>query len=407
MGSFIKTALTLLLAIASSSNAEESTIIRSARSGAWTDKATWEGGHVPYAGDNVQIRTNHEVIYDTDSDAAIHAIHIAGTLRFAPDKDTRLCVGLIRIEAGEEWKDGTAVCSGQPEPPDLTLPRPKLEIGHPEHPVEAGHQALVRLVYFEGDDPECLPAIICAGGQMDLHGTRLTHSWVTLAEPATPDGTRLYPAESVEGWRAGDHVVVTGQGTSEEAVLAASGPEPAAARGKKRTLLQLDHRLTLQQAAVVANLSRNVMIESATPDAVRGHTMYQRYSSGSISHAEFRHLGKKDVPGRSPIHFYLTASTMFHGFVQGASIWDSDNRWITLTGARDMVIRDCVGYRGSGQGFHLASGIEVGNWLDRNFALHARPPVPQGHWWAASLNRFTRNFAVECAQQGFRPGVER
>ncbi len=406
MGSFIKTALALLVAIPSFASAEESALIRSARSGAWTDKATWEGGHVPYAGDKVQIRTGHEVVYDTDSDAAIHAIHIAGTLRFAPDKDTRLCVGLIRIEAGEEWKDGAAACHGQPARPDPRLRPPKLEIGSPERTIEAGHQALVRLVYFEGDDPTCLPAIICAGGQMDLHGARLARCWVTLAQGTASDQALLYPTDSVEGWRAGDHVVIAGNQTSEEAVLAASGSEPAVPRGKKRTVLQLDHRLTLPQAAVVANLSRNVIIESATPNDVRGHTMYQRYSNGSITHAEFRNLGKKGVPGRSPIHFYLTGDT-FHSFVQGASIHDSDNRWITLTGARDLIIWDCVGYRSSGQGFHLASGIEGGNWLDRNFALQATPRDPQGHWWATSANLFTRNFAAECAQQGFRPEVER
>ena len=50
----------------------------------------------------------------------------------------------------------------------------------------------------------------------------------------------------------------------------------------------------------VANLSRNVVIESADPDGVRGHTMYHRNSTGGISYAEFRHLGKEGVPRQVP-----------------------------------------------------------------------------------------------------------
>ena len=52
------------------------------------------------------------------------------------------------------------------------------------------------------------------------------------------------------------------------------------------------------------------MIESADPDGVRGHTMYHRHSTGSISYAEFRHLGKQGVLGNYPIHFHLVRDGM-------------------------------------------------------------------------------------------------
>src|SRR5207248_11449502 len=77
----------------------------------------------------------------------------------------------------------------------------------------------------------------------------------------------------------------------------------------------------------VANLSRNVVVESADPDGVRGHTMYHRNSQGSIGYAEFRHLGKEGVLGRYSIHFHLVRDTMRGASVIGASIWDSGNRW--------------------------------------------------------------------------------
>src|SRR6185369_12701790 len=121
----------------------------------------------------------------------------------------------------------------------------------------------------------------------------------------------------------------------------------------------------------VANLSRNVIVESADPAGERGHTMYHRHSAGSISYAEFRHLGKEGVLGRYAIHFHLCGDTMRGSSVVGASIWDSDNRWLTIHGTNYLVVRDCVGYRSKGHGFFLEDGTEVLNVFDRNLALQA------------------------------------
>src|SRR5262245_46631594 len=68
-------------------------LIRSAKSGAWSAPATWEGGKVPAAGARVQIQEGHTVTYDLKSDAVIRSIHVAGILAFARDRDTQLQVG--------------------------------------------------------------------------------------------------------------------------------------------------------------------------------------------------------------------------------------------------------------------------------------------------------------------------
>ena len=85
--------------------------------------------------------------------------------------------------------------------------------------------------------------------------------------------------------------------------------------------------------------------------------------------------------------------------VVGASIWDSDNRWLTIHGTNYLVVRDCVGYQSVGHGFFLEDGTEVYNVLDRNLAVGAaprqaaaqagaavRPNDGAGFWWANSLN---------------------
>src|SRR5438128_10254050 len=75
-------------------------VLRSNQSGPWSNPGTWQGGKVPGAGDRVLIREGHRVVYDVSSDQVLRVIHISGTLTFAPDRDTRLDVGLLRVQAG-------------------------------------------------------------------------------------------------------------------------------------------------------------------------------------------------------------------------------------------------------------------------------------------------------------------
>jgi hypothetical protein len=71
--------------------------------------------------------------------------------------------------------------------------------------------------------------------------------------------------------------------------------------------LLFDHICDGPYRADVANLSRSVIIESADPDEARGHTMHHHGSAGSISDAEFRHLAKRGVPGRTASIFIKCA----------------------------------------------------------------------------------------------------
>src|SRR6476620_1461376 len=85
-------------------------LIRSAASGPWSAPTTWQGGKVPGAGSRVQVRTGHTVTYDVSSDQVIRLIHGAGTLRFDPSRDTRLDVGLIKIQSGDDSSENGFDC---------------------------------------------------------------------------------------------------------------------------------------------------------------------------------------------------------------------------------------------------------------------------------------------------------
>src|SRR5262245_3713152 len=73
-------------------------VTKSAQSGNWSAAATWQGGKVPAAGARVLILPGHKITYDVAADDVVRAINIAGALSFSRDKDTRLNVGLIKIE---------------------------------------------------------------------------------------------------------------------------------------------------------------------------------------------------------------------------------------------------------------------------------------------------------------------
>jgi hypothetical protein len=400
---------------------------RTARSGAWSEPATWEGGKIPAASSRVLIREGHRVLYDVQATEPIRSLTISGTLSFTRARDTRLDVGLLRIQAGEDCMEEGFACDAHAGPPDPARPRAALEVGTPEQPIPAGRTALIRLVPVEGLDRQSCPAIVCCGGRMDFHGAPLSRTWVKLGATARKGDSAVTLSEPVSGWKVGDRVIVTMTGIAPSSGYSHPGPDPKGTTTEERSIRAIDGtRLTLSAPLAhehlgaglyrgeVANLSRNVVVESAD-QRLRGHTMYHRGSAGAISYAEFRHLGKEGVLGRYPTHFHLVGDSMRGSFVIGASIWGSGNRWLAIHGTNYLVVRDNVGYRSKGHGFFLEDGTEVYNVLDRNLAVGARPaaPLPKqalafdhndgaGFWWANSLNTFTRNVAVENGLYGFR-----
>jgi hypothetical protein len=404
--------------------------VRSARSGVWSDPKTWQDGKVPTVGARVQVRPGHSVTYDVADGPAIRFIHVAGTLSFARNKSTRLEVGLIVIQPGEEPASENGFdCDGHAPEIGAGQARPALEIGTPQQPLPDKVTATIRLKYFDGQDKESCPAIVCCGGRMDLHGAPLNLTWLKLGADAKSGTRSVVVADKVAGWKAGDRVLVTASGPHTEGGTRRPGAKNRvevrtevcflkAIDGTTLTLdepLQYDHRGSGEYRAAAANLSRNVVIESADPDGLRGHTMYHRGSAGAISYAEFRHLGKENVLGRYAIHYHLCGDSMRGSYVVGASIWDSRNRWITIHGTNYLLVRDCIGYQSVGHGFFLEDGTEVYNILDHNLAVQAyrgkRLPkqlLPfdanegAGFWWANSLNTFTRNSTCENDRYGYR-----
>lgn len=401
--------------------------LRSVRDGAWSDPRTWEPARVPAGGDRVLISRGTRVAYDVQSPEVIRLVQVVGTLAFARNRDTELNVGLLTIRHTDVGSEQGFACEFEgaeagPQTPDELWP--SLLVGTPDQPIPAEHVARIRLHHLEGLDPNDAPAIACCSGRMEIHGSPLNRTWVKLAADAQPGETQVTLSEEVSGWRVGDEVLVTAWHRAEGQGSFRRNKQPqterrriAALSGRTVTLdapLEFEHRGSGEFRAEIANLSRNVIIESAAPEGVRGHTVYHAHSRGGISYARFAHLGKEGVLGRYPIHYHLVGTTMRGSSVQGVAVVDSHNRWVTIHGTQYLVVRDCIGYRSVGHGYFLEDATEVYNLLDRNLAVQAYSGkrLPQqvlpfdpndgaGFWWSNGRNTFTRNVSTENDEYGY------
>jgi hypothetical protein len=409
-----------LICSALSQASELADVIRSVKSGNWSAGDTWSGGKVPAAGARVHVLAGHSVTYDVASPEIIRAVNIAGKLSFSREKNTLLNVGLIKIEASESFSEDGFDCTVDLEDKKHQHDASKstLEVGSQLAPIPNGKTAIIRLHAVEGMDVKSCPAIVCCAGRMDFHGTPMSRTWVKLGATVQQGDTAVTLHEPVTGWQIGDRILITPTDvngkhedmTETRVITLIEGNTIRFAEGLERK-----HLGEAEFRAEVANLSRNVVVESADPAGARGHTMYHHNSAGGISYAEFRHLGKKDTLGRYSLHFHLCGNSMRGSSVVGASIWGSHNRWLTIHGTNYLLVRDCVGYGSIGHGFFLEDGTEVFNVLDRNLAVGAvsgkrlpKQVLPFDHnqgagfWWTNSLNTFTRNVAASNDLYGFR-----
>ena len=410
--------LTVLVALAFGVLSAESFTLESKADGAWSDAGTWQPERQPKAGDKVRIRSGHTVVFNSKSSHLIPLLHVEGSLVFTRDRDTELNVAVLKVGGGKEKHSGVADVHGHKMAPISA----RLEVGTPEKPIPAGVTARILLHYIDGLDKTEAPLLTCRpGGRMDFHGAPMSRTWLDLGADANPGDTSLTLTETVSGWRVGDEIIITGDardGVTDEEFTT----EERRIKKIDGTQITLDRALENAHAGAgkkyrceVANLSRNVIVESADPKGVRGHTMHHRHSAGSISYARFAHLGKENVLGRYPIHFHLCRDSLRGESVVGVAIVDSHNRWVTVHNTQYMVVRDCVGYGSVGHGFFLEDGTEVYNVLDRNLgvqsyngkrlpdqALPFDPNDGGAFWWANGRNTFTRNTACENHRYGFR-----
>ena len=213
-------------------------IFRSTRSGAWSAPVTWEGVRFPTEGSSSPDPGGSHGDLRSGFQPAIRFIHVAGILTFAPDRNTRLDVGLLRIEAGENASEDGFDCDAHAQ-----------DVGPGHAPGRLSWLARQK-AHRRGMQRHYPARLVRGPGSPELPGHRLLRR--PHGDARRPDESYLgqsrgrrpraaiascRSAEAVAGWRVGDHVILTAtqthdngrqQGTLRPGV---TGGEPSRKKG--------------------------------------------------------------------------------------------------------------------------------------------------------------------------------
>jgi len=352
--------------------------ITGTKSGLWSDQSTWDKG-VPAAGSKVLIPEGVTVTYDQASSAVLGTITVQGTLAFSTKVSTLLTSSNITVDVGGLLQVGTVA---SPLPPSVTA-------------------TLQLAALREGG------SVIMVMGDLELHGSPLTPTWTRLASTAQAGAISL-TLETAPSWKPGDHIVVAStslrpQESEENFVASVSGNTVTL-----QTPLKYEHDGTAPTQAEVADLTRNIVVTSANPSFHAQGPMFLAGAKGGISYAEFSHLGAQGIVGQYPIHFHHVQETMLGTIVNGISVWDSHNRFVTIHNTDGITVENSVGYKSIGHGFFLEDGTEENNTLANDLAILTMPGKIRpddgraaGFWVQNPENNLTRDVAVSAAGSGF------
>lgn len=373
--------------------------------GDWESGTTWAGGVAPSqtgsAKVDVFIPEGRSVEITSELASPVETVNVEGTLSLAPDQDTRLDVNSMRVGSNG-----------------------RLAIGSSDQRVNATNTAEI---VFDGstsvseiaNDPNRLGKglVVNPGGEIELHGADKTPFVAVTNASGNASGVSSLAAGSgsilldnrPSGWRTGDEIMVTatefttnGKPQTENFRIRkiddAAGGKVRVQLGavnnfRQAATLRFDHRPISGQAAHVANLTRNVVLRSESPNVGaenRGHVMIQSYDV-VVDNAEFRDLGRSDKKlyaedgrdlnndklvnqrGRYALHFHRNldapgASAANAAVVRG-TVANSGPGWGLVSHSSNVDFTGNVAYDFDGAGFAAEAGDEIGTW-DGNLAAH-------------------------------------
>jgi hypothetical protein len=361
--------------------------------GPWSSPGTWSNRAVPAAGAKVLIPAGRQVTYDVVGGDTVQCVEVRGRMAFDTERNTRLKVVTIVVR-----EDGI------------------LEVGTEQHPVAAGVRAEIQIADRPFDstlDPGQVGNGIVGLGRIRMHGAIKTPTFARLAADARAAQTTLTLERPVEGWAAGDRIVVPDTRQLREAERGRSFKsrdeevEIASIDGVTVTVrpaLAWDHRGAVESSGRtvlqphVGNLSRNVMVGSERVSGTRGHMMFLARADVDLRYVEVREMGRTanatidsttfDADGRAlrvgtnqigryAIHFHHTfgpSAKPANGFqftLIGNAVVAPAKWGITIHNTHYGLVRDNVVYNSRGAAIVTEDGNESFNVFDHNFAVRS------------------------------------
>jgi hypothetical protein len=352
------------------------------QSGRWGDPATWKDGRIPSRDSSVVVSQGHTVTLDELLLPAIRTIRVDGVLRFAPDQDSSLRVDTLVVAPGG-----------------------RLELGTPEHPVQADKSA--KIIFADPGpidaawDPFLLSRGLVSHGSVRMAGAKTTPFLSLARAPQRGDQTLLL-SEAPLNWKKGDRLLLAGtrlsrEGEDEErAILSISGREVSVAP------LSFDHRVPKEGLAVyVGHLTRNVVLasENTTEISRFGHVMFMHSPDVTLEGVAFVRMGRTDkrkpvddpkidpdgrrAPGtglnprgRYAVHFHRTGTNPDHAAARVRDcVVENGPGWGFLNHSSFVDFEDNVAYNVNGAAFVTEAGDEIGSFR-HNLAIRS---IGSGH----------------------------
>jgi hypothetical protein len=368
--------------------------------GPWGNAATWDKKSVPVAGARVVIPKDKIVTvagrYDSER---LDWIRVDGVLRFDPTKDTGLKVISLVGSVGSTIEIGTERDRVRPDKVA------RLIIGDRGERDAAQRQS----------DPYDLGGGLLCHGRVHVFGARIDSHIIPTAVPKQGDVEVAFEKAPL-GWKVGDTLLLAGLDrqrmrnasidpwTEREMPVGVNQDELRAVRSISADgrIVTLDKPLAYQHGGIfgfdgsvpVANLSRNVVVESEVVDDVsrRGHVMFMHTYDVVIDGALFQEMGRTNVEGT------LTSPEVKDGKLVAGTDTNTIGRY-----AVHFHIRWGATYKQAP--FHVRNCAVVGSpklgivnhgghgWIDNNVCYRVRG----SHFFTengSEIGRFTGNLAV-------------
>jgi len=377
----------------------------SSQSGNWSDPETW-GGVLPTTLSRVHILSGHEVTVDGIFSESLMNIRVDGMLKFATNVNTQLSFDTMVITENASFEMGTAL---NPISPNVQA---KIIINDLNNGFEVSDTT------SPDYDPHKLGQGIISHGSFVSHGAEKT-PYVTFNGALA--GTQTLTLDvAPNNWRVGDRIVVAGsirdpnnnQNYHDTATI-------LTINGNSITLdtpLTHDHttprhdKQDLTLKVHVANLSRNVTIETAEEDRIvvqsytngfsnkyhgRGHTMFMHTNNANIRYTNFYHLGRthklsaisdtnltngtigKNPRARYSVHFHRSGLDSQPGIVYD-NVVENDPGWGYVNHSSNVDMTRNVAFDVIGSGFNTETGNETGSFIG-NLAIYMHGNGSRGH----------------------------
>jgi G8 domain len=396
-------------------------IIQSVASGRWSSPANWLPARVPTANDRVLVVAGNSVVFDVVQTSALQCVGIHGQLTFDTAVNTKLWAGEVMVYSDGALQIGT---EAQPVPANVTA-----EVVIANKPLNIQ------------TDPDQYGTAFLSWGKVTIYGAEKLPTFVRIAQEPRAGQTTIAVAQPVTGWNSGDRLILPD--TRHLHWNEVTNGAPTAPQWEERTLrsvssdgrtltlsspLQFDH-LGVRDATGaltflphVANLTRNVLVQSEAPSGTKGHVLFTHRAAIDVRYARFLQLGRTTTApldntnnhiGRYSMHLHHLMGpqmpppsgyqfTLIGNSIDGGSASNTLKWGVAIHDSHYGLIQDNVGYNYGGGHFTFEDGSESYNVVDHNFAMRsngtgnrlAEGTEGTGFWFRGPNNLIRNNVAA-------------